>query len=181
MDTFTYAFPGATADLSLPPPPGYRVLRVSTPVGAGERVFATAGRALLEWRAHRAMGVRMDTDAPLAVPGARVVVGLGAGPLRVSGPCEVVWTVREDRRTGWAYGTLPGHPEHGEEAFVVERDERGTVWLRVYAFSRPAVWWTRAAGPLVPVFQRAYARRLGTVLRALAAGGDAAPGTVHDG
>ncbi|MGW3659343.1 YndJ family transporter [Streptomyces sp. NPDC005151] len=34
----------------------------------------------------------------------------------------------------------------------------------VLAFSRPARWYSRVAGPLVPVFQRWYARRLGTTL-----------------
>lgn len=48
----------------------------------------------------------------------------------------------------------------------LERD--GAVLLTVTAFSRPAVWYTRAAGALVPLFQRAYARRCGAVLRRLA-------------
>jgi uncharacterized protein (UPF0548 family) len=93
--------------------------------------------------------------------------GWAPGPLRLWAPCRVVWTVDERRRAGWAYGTLPGHPQCGEEAFVVSRDGSGTVWLTVLAFSRPAAWWTRAAGALVPVFQRVYARRCGTVLRGL--------------
>lgn len=50
---------------------------------------------------------------------ALVLPGVGAGPLRLRAPCRVVYTVTESRRRGFAYGTLPGHPECGEEAFVI--------------------------------------------------------------
>lgn len=38
---------------------------------------------------------------------------------------------------GFAYGTLPGHPEKGEESFRVEHREPGVVF-RILAMSRPA-------------------------------------------
>lgn len=47
----------------------------------------------------------------------------------------------------------------------MSREDSEAVWLTVTAFSRPAVWWARAAGPLIPVLQRAY--RCGAVLRRL--------------
>ncbi|WP_461009480.1 DUF1990 family protein [Streptomyces capparidis] len=165
--TFSYAEVGATREGPLPG--GYRHLRVRVPVGHGRAVFEAAGRAVLEWRMHRAAGVRMVTDAPRAAPGVRVTPQLGVGPLRVSAPCEVVWTLEEERRAGWAYGTLPGHPERGEEAFLVELDGSGAVTLTVTAFSLPANRCTRAAGPLIPPAQWAYARWCGRTLRALVA------------
>lgn len=162
----TYAPVGATARGETPP--GFDRLRVRTRIGSGDAVFRAASAALMEWRMHRRMGVRVRTAAPRAVRGAVVTVGIGLGPLRVTGPCRVVWTVEGERETGWAYGTLPGHPERGEEAFRVRWEEDGSVWLTVSAYSRPAVWFTRAGGPLVRVFQRGYARRCGRTLRALA-------------
>ncbi len=177
MSAFSYREVGATGRPGELPPPGYHLLRVRTRIGAGPAVFAAAGQAVLSWRMHRRLGVRMDTAAPAAVPGARVVVGLGVGPLRVAAPCEVVWTVRGARRTGFAYGTLPGHPECGEESFVVEWEPDDSVVLAVVAFSRPAAWYTRAAGPLARVGQRAYAHRCGTVLRRLAGPAGSASGT----
>ncbi|PLW74373.1 DUF1990 family protein [Streptomyces sp. SCUT-3] len=167
MGPFDYPGVGATRDPALLPPAGYRLLRVRTRIGSGEGLVAAAGQAVLDWRMHRAVGVRIEASAPVAAPGVRVTVGLGFGPLLLRAPCEVVWSVREDDRVGFAYGTLPGHPECGEEAFVVERDTDGTVRLSVTAFSRPALWYTRAAGPAVRLFQRAYAGRCGTVLREL--------------
>ncbi|WP_237318535.1 DUF1990 family protein [Streptomyces sp. JJ36] len=160
---YTYAAVGATAAGRWPA--GFARLRFRTRVGTGAAAFRTAARAVLEWRMHRTMGVRMDTSAGRAAPGVRVRVGLGPGRARVTAPCRVVWAEEGDDRAGWAYGTLPGHPVRGEESFVVERGPDGVVWLTVTAFSRPAVWWTRAAGPLLPLAQRAYAHRCGTALR----------------
>jgi uncharacterized protein (UPF0548 family) len=94
-----------------------------------------------------------------------VRLGIGAGPLSV--PCEVVWVVQDGDRTGWGYGTLPGHQAAGEEAFVVERDAQDRVWFSVIAFSRPARFAMRAAGPLAVAFQRLYARLCGRALRRL--------------
>jgi uncharacterized protein (UPF0548 family) len=164
MDGFMYEEVGATRDAGSLPPPGYHLLRMRVRLGDGPEVFAAAGRALLGWRMQRAAGLRVGADAPDAAPGVRVV--MRAGPVRI--PCEVVWTVREERRTGFAYGTLTGHPECGEESFVVEWEADGSVWLTVTAFSRPAAWYLRVAGPAGRLVQRAAARRYGSCLRRLA-------------
>jgi uncharacterized protein (UPF0548 family) len=111
------------------------------------------------------MGVRFEASAPRAAPGVTATSHLGIGSLRLAAPCRVVWTVTEEDRIGFGYDTLPGHPECGEEAFLVERDADGRVWFSVTAFSLPAAWYTRAAGPIVPVLQRLYARRCGQVLK----------------
>ncbi len=54
----------------------------------------------------------------------------------------------EPSRAGFAYGTLPGHPERGEEAFVVRLLDDGSVRFDVVAFSRPGSTLTRLAGPI---------------------------------
>lgn len=115
------------------------------------------------------MRIRGDADTTGAVrPGSRVIVGIGFGPLRIEAPCEVVWTAYEPARIGFAYGTLTGHPECGEESFIVDMDPDGTVWFTVTAFSRPACWYTRLAGPVIPFLQLRYARWLGRHVRRLA-------------
>jgi uncharacterized protein (UPF0548 family) len=45
----------------------------------------------------------------------------------------------------------------------------GRIWFSVTAFSRPATWYTRAAGPALPMLQRGYAGHLARVLRRLCA------------
>jgi uncharacterized protein (UPF0548 family) len=161
----TYPHPGATRAGELPA--GWRHVRHRVPLPAGS--FEAAGAAVLGWRLHRAAGVRIDATAPRDAPGVTVVSRLGVGPLRLSAPCAVVWAAADDRRAGFGYGTLPGHPARGEEAFVVERDDSGAVWFEVRAFSRPDRWFMRAAGPAGRAFQRGYAWWLGRTLRRLCA------------
>ncbi|MGW4028689.1 DUF1990 family protein [Streptomyces sp. NPDC004838] len=165
--TLTYPEVGAT--LLGPMPDGYHHLHHTVRIGRGREVFEAAGAAVTAWRMHRASGVRLRATAERAEAGVRVEVSAGPGPLRIAAPCEIVWVSYGRDRTGFAYGTLDGHPERGEESFVVDIRDDGSVWFTVMAFSRPARWYTRLAGPLVPVLQKAYARRLGDTVRRLAA------------
>ncbi|MDC7122652.1 YndJ family transporter [Cellulomonas fimi] len=163
---FTYDEVGAT--LRGVRPAGYRCTARRWRVAA----YATAedaaalGDDLLAWRIQAAAGVRVEVDGP-ARPGVRVVSRPGVGPLRLAAPCVVVAVDEAGCHTAFAYGTLPGHPFRGEELFAVERDTDGAVWFVVEAFSLPAVWWARAAWPLVGVGQHAYARMLAAAARRL--------------
>jgi uncharacterized protein (UPF0548 family) len=155
----TYAEVGATHPAAQLPGTGYNHLHVETRIG-GPETFEPAAQAILTWRMHRAAGMLVTAEP--AHEGQRIVGRLG--PFRV--PCQVIWTLHEPTRAGFGYGTLPGHPEHGEEAFVVEFRPDG-VWFAVTAFSRPAAWFTRAAGPLIVQLQHGYAHILGRRLRSL--------------
>ncbi|MGJ5758588.1 DUF1990 family protein [Streptomyces galbus] len=168
---FTYDAVGATRQGLADCPPGFRPMQVRTRIGEGEALFRRAAEAVLTWEMHRELGVGIDATAERADTGVDVTVTL-AGMIKA--PCRVVWTVAEPRRAGWAYGTLTGHPECGEESFVVDRTGDGTVWLTVTAFSRPAKWYAKAGGPATRGLQQAYARRCGKVLRRLCAPQDAA-------
>lgn len=104
---------GATAgDL----PAGYHQLTRSVLLGYGHQVFAGAGDAVCQWQVQLGAGLQVYASAPTAVAGAVVMLGLGIGSLRLQAPCRVVYAVDEPRRRGFAYGTLAGHPESGEEA-----------------------------------------------------------------
>jgi uncharacterized protein (UPF0548 family) len=144
-------------------PPGFRHLYFRMPLGTGEDLYRRAGEAVLTFRMHRATGARITTTAGRAAPGVRLTVG--AGPLSV--PCEVVWASSDGRRTGWGYGTRPGHQASGEEAFIVEHDDRDRVWFVVRAYSRPARALMRLGGPMAVVFQHLYARLCGRALKRL--------------
>lgn len=89
-------------------------------------------------------------------------VGLGRLSLRV--PCRVVYVVDEPDRKGFAYGTLPGHPVSGEEAFVLERGHDGRITFTVSAFSRPATMFAKLGGPVGRTIQHMMTERY---LRAL--------------
>jgi uncharacterized protein (UPF0548 family) len=170
---------GAAGDLTYPErgatrgelPPGYGHLERTDPLGTGEAVFERAAAALLGWRMHLGAGLAVTASRPSAEVGAVVVTTLGWRPLGVRAPCRVVYTVDEPGRRGFAYGTLPGHPERGEEAFLVELGPDGAVRLTIRAFSRPASWLARAGGPLGRAAQRLVTARYVRALRRLAHAG----------
>jgi uncharacterized protein (UPF0548 family) len=78
----------------------------------------------------------------------------------VQAPCRVVYVVDEPDRRGFAYGTLPGHAESGEELFLVRYDPATEdVFAEVTAFSRHATWWSRLASPFTSLVQRVVTTR----------------------
>jgi uncharacterized protein (UPF0548 family) len=153
----TYDQVGTTAATTLPS--GYHHDRVHAVIGHGTEDFAAAGDAVMSWRMHRRAGLTVTASSPRAELGATVVLGIGIGPLRLAAPCRVVYTVDEDRRCGFAYGTVRGHPESGEEAFVVELHDDGRVMFTITAFSRPARWYSRLGGPVARRTQRLVTNR----------------------
>jgi uncharacterized protein (UPF0548 family) len=146
-------------------PAGYHHQRRSTVIGSGPDVFAGAVSALLSWQVHLRAGLRVRASSARAEPGAVLILGLGAGPHRITAPCRVVYAVDEPGRRGFGYGTLPGHPECGEEAFIIERHRDGAVSFTITAFSRPASRLAILAGPAGRAIQRhtttRYLRALG--------------------
>ncbi|MCX4756761.1 DUF1990 family protein [Kitasatospora purpeofusca] len=171
---------GATADGRLPE--GYKHLRRRVHLGHGPEVMARAGRFVLGWGCQLGTGFAVFPYAP-AEPGATVLLRLrlpGSRWPRLVIPCRVVWTVDEPDRIGFAYGTLPGHPECGEEAFLVSMDAAGEVWFEVVAFARLTAWYARLGRPVAVLCQYlAIERYLASVLRA-AADPDPDPGSDPD-
>ena len=133
-------------------PSGYRHVLRRVRVGSGSATFSSVAETMREWGIHRGAGLRVRADGPPAV-GARFATGLGLGPLRAWVPCEVVWVRSEPRLYGYGFGTLPGHPERGEEAFSVTWAPDDAVWFDVRAFSRPANWFVRLGRPVADLLQ----------------------------
>ncbi|GAA5158540.1 hypothetical protein GCM10023321_38480 [Pseudonocardia eucalypti] len=156
----TYPHAGRTRDLVFgdvsPPvaPEGYHLVRRTATLGHGDAAFARARERLWGWAAQRRAGAVIHPPDTPPAEGLTVLVAPGIGPLRLLVPCRVVWTVDEPDRVGFGYGTLPGHPVSGEEAFVARRDPSGEVRGTILAFSRPATWYTRMAGPAGRAVQR---------------------------
>ena len=92
------------------------------------------------------------------------------GPATVVAPCRVVYATEEPTRFGFAYGTLPGHPERGEEACAVVIDDDGTVTAEIIAFSRPGDLAARLGGPIARQIQKAVTRRYLAGIRGHVAG-----------
>lgn len=132
-------------------PAGYRHIRREAPIGTGRDDFHRAATDLMNWEVQRRAGVRVQCSTTSAQPGTVVVVGLG--PL--SGACRVIYVVDERDRAGFAYGTLHGHPESGEEYFGIRFDSsNNTVYAQIIAFSRPGQWWSKAGAWIASAVQR---------------------------
>jgi uncharacterized protein (UPF0548 family) len=152
-----------------PLPAGYGHLRRRAVVGHGPDALDRATEALLGWAVQRGAGVRVVASSPLVLPAVVADLRLGPGPLSLRAPVRVVDVVEGPRRRGFAYGTLPGHPEAGEESFVVSLGEDGAVTFTVRAFSRPDGAVARLSGPVGRRAQRLvagrYLRSLGSLVR----------------
>ncbi|HKA85346.1 MAG TPA: DUF1990 domain-containing protein [Acidimicrobiales bacterium] len=168
---FTYDAVGATASAGALPD-GYHHVRATRVLGRGEDVFAAAVDGIRRWQLHRRQGYRVAPDEPPIEVGTVVAVDVPLVAVHVVAACRIAWVVDEPDRFGFGYGTLPIHPESGEEAFVVEREtgeidgDRGDVRLAIAAFSRPRHALVRLAGP---VARRQQARATEGYLDALAA------------
>lgn len=163
VDDFTYPDYGATASRL---PEGYHHLERQVRLGTGREVFDRAAAALMSWQVHRAAGLKvMADDGPR--PGLRVVSRLVLG---ITAPCRVVYVIDELARRGFAYGTLRGHPESGEESFVVSIDKEGQVLFTVRAFTRPGTLLARVSGPVGRIVQHLVTERYVRAMRRLASG-----------
>ena len=130
----TYAQVGATVRGEKPA--GYRHDRWEVDLGPDEDGrFERCGQAVLEWAAQRGAGMRIVPDDPV-VPERVFVLVLPLPIGFVLATARVVHVVESDQMIGFAYGTLPSHPEEGEEIFLVRRAD-GRVTFEVAAFSRP--------------------------------------------
>jgi uncharacterized protein (UPF0548 family) len=151
----TYSEVGATASGELPA--GYDHLATSARIGTGRERFEQAADAVMHWGMQRGSGLRVQASSEIVEVSTVVLVRM-MGFLRA--PCRVVYVVDEADIRGFAYGTLPGHPESGEERFAVRYDPNtSAVYAEVTAFSRPGTWWSKAGGPFVLMAQRVIAKR----------------------
>jgi uncharacterized protein (UPF0548 family) len=156
---FTYPAVGATAET---PPAGYVVDRTRVRLGEGEPVFRSAVASLRSWQQFQLGWVdAWPRDTPIDRGRVVAVMGRALGWWWLNA-CRIVYVVDESgpiTRFGFAYGTLPGHVESGEERFLVEWDRGdGGVWFDILAFSRPSHPLTRLGYPFVRRFQKRFGR-----------------------
>jgi uncharacterized protein (UPF0548 family) len=130
-----YADVGAT--VSGPLPRHYFHDRESAAVGGGRDVFTRAAVALRRWQTHTGSGLSIYPKDAEQVVGTSVVVSAPMMGGYMLAPTRVVAVIDDDNAVGFAYGTLPLHPERGEESFIVRHLDDDTVVFELTAFSRP--------------------------------------------
>ena len=142
-------------------PPEYPINHYRGPLGAGSQTFARAGDALRHWRMYDLPWTHLCWPDTPVVEGSVVAVlahTFGLWSLNASRIIYVIEEVGTIHRFGFAFGTLPGHMEQGEERFTVEWDRRDdSVWYELFAFARPKHPLARLGYPFTRWIQKRFA------------------------
>ena len=146
----TYTEHGATAgDL----PRGYHHDEWEADLGAfSQDTFDRLADELRQWRVQTGSGLTIFPAEPVR-PGLTFALWFRLPAAYATAAGRVVYVTDEQDRSGFAYGTLPAHPEQGEEAFHLVRQEDRLVF-KVRAFSRPRHWLARLGTPVSRALQR---------------------------
>ena len=129
----------------------------------GDDCFDRAKVGLQQWQAHLGAGVQIFPRAPLT-PGQTILADFRLGPLHIIFGCRIVYFIDEVNRYGFAYGTLLGHPEIGEESFVVQRTGSKTTF-QIRAFSKPSSFVIKATSPVGHLLQIKTTKSYGEALQ----------------
>jgi uncharacterized protein (UPF0548 family) len=162
---FTYPDTGATAVTA---PASYVVDHTRIRLGTGEEIFHRAKISLEGWKQFDLGWLKAyPADTPIRSGELVAVVACTFGLWSLNA-ARIVYVVDEPRRFGFAYGTLPGHVERGEERFLVEQTDDNSVWYDILAFSQPRHLLTKIGYPLVRRLQRRFGREsAATMVRAV--------------
>ncbi len=149
-------------------PSGYPINHHRIQIGSGADAYARARKAIQNWTMYRLEWTRLfPFDAPIAV-GEVVCVVVNHRLCWSLNPCRIIYILEETgavERYGFAFGTLPGHSEEGEERFTVEWNRADdSVWYELLAFARPHHILARIGFPFVGLFQRKFARDSGRAM-----------------
>lgn len=156
---FSYPEVGASHDGA---PPGYPVNHHYGRLGAGLETYARAVEALRNWKMYETGWTKLCwPDAPIEEGTVVGVLGRHFGLWSLNA-CRIAYTIEEEdallKRYGFAFGTLPGHVEQGEERFTVTWHRADdSVFYEVFAFARPAHPLTKVGPPFVRLVQRRFA------------------------
>lgn len=124
-----------------------------------EGSVAAAAAVLRRWGAHDGIRARLQPPGAPIEAATTVLVVAPFGPFEMAVPNRIVAVVDEPERYGFAYGTLQGHAEVGEELFLAEATGPGRVRLSVRIHAQPGSRLARLGRPVVLLLQRAATRR----------------------
>jgi uncharacterized protein (UPF0548 family) len=130
------------------PPANYAVDHARARLGRGVDVYRKARAAVEQWAQFDVGWVQLRPRDTSIVAGENVAVLIRAVGVWWLNAARIVYVVHESTalwtRFGFAYGTLPGHLEAGEERFLIEwAHDDDSVWYDILAFSRPRHFLTR--------------------------------------
>ena len=154
---FSYSPVGMTRSA---PPAGWTVDHNRVQLGQGEADYRAACAALYRWEMFNTGWTHIHGRGAPLEPGTGVGVVVYGYGLYFLNATRIVYTLDDTagplRRCGFAYGTLPGHGERGEELFAIEWRPDDSVWYDLLAYSRPAHWLARLGYPLARRLQKKF-------------------------
>ena len=157
-------------------PAGYVVDRTRIRLGSGSNTYHMAKTAMLDWQHYGFDWLDLYRPDAMCAVGQDVAVVARAVGVWSTNVCRVVYVIDEAepvRRSAFAYGTLPGHVETGEERFQIEWHPDDSVWFEILAFSRPKHVLVYLAYPYIRWIQKRFGRdATRTLLAAVTRGSD---------
>ena len=158
QDGLEFSYPEVGASRSIPPE-GYTVDHNRVRLGHGSDDFARAVMSLRQWRMFALGWLELFwSQTPIQV-GSTVAVLVRTMGVWSLNACRIVYVFEDQKRFGFAYGTLPDHAEQGEERFSIEWNPiDDSVWYDILAFSRPGHWLARAGYPYGRRLQKRFSR-----------------------
>jgi uncharacterized protein (UPF0548 family) len=156
-EDFTYEHVGATRGTL---PDGWRHVDRTWSLPAGS--FDVASRFVLSLDVLRGAGLHVAAGPMEA--GSPVMQALPLGPLLALVPCRIAYVRDEPDERGFAYGTVAGHPECGEEAFLVRRAGESTS-LTIRSFTRPGTRLVALGWPVAGVVVKVAVGRYGSAVQ----------------
>jgi uncharacterized protein (UPF0548 family) len=127
-------------------------------LGHGPAVWEAAKEAIRQWKMFPGGWACIWPENTPIQQGEHVAMLAKVMGLWWLNSCRIVYIVDNQDQFGFAYGTLPGHAECGEELFMVEKTADGTVRYVLKAFSRPRLWIARLGYPIARAQQRKFVR-----------------------
>jgi uncharacterized protein (UPF0548 family) len=125
-------------------------------IGEGEMDFEKAKNDLRAWKMFPSTWTKILPEAQPIEVGVTVAMFARFLGLWWRNACKIVYVIDEPRRFGFAYGTLPGHIERGEELFLIEWRADNRVYYSIKAFSRPRHIFAKIGYPLVRILQERF-------------------------
>lgn len=160
-----FSYPHTEATRSSSPPLGWRINHMRVRLGTGRGTHEHAVAALFSWSLLSVASLEVFSQAPRVRPQAEVAMLSRHLSIWSLDFCRVIYVLHDVSenhgsvlRTGFGYGTLPGHAVRGEERFSIEWHPRTEeVWYDIYSFSQPSSLFVQLLTPIAVATQKSFA------------------------
>jgi len=166
LNTLNFSYDSVGATREDPMPSGYRHDFYEIDLGKGSKIFENAKSGLKNYQAQIGAGLVVVANDKHLKENTSLFIGINLLFLSVVARTRIAYVNESENAFSYAYGTLDGHPEEGEEAFILTIDENENVVLEIICFSKMKCIGTKIGKPVARYLQR---RVTNNYLKAMAA------------